>query len=81
MWLLSSPIGDYASLDKHLEWLWKTIAPHKSYFAGLIAKAAWCDVCLGCLSESAFPIISTHAEALSIARELNVDVSFNFTCV
>lgn len=81
LWILDSPLGEQASLDEHLQWLWSTVAPHKSYFSALVAKAAWADVCLGCLSESAYPILSASSASLSLVREVNVSLSFNFTCV
>ncbi len=81
LWILRSPLGEQASLNEHLEWLWKAVSPYKNYFAGLISKAAWADVCLGCLSESAFPVLSASADSLSLTRELNLGLSFNFTCL
>lgn len=81
LWLLESPLGEEASLDEHLFWLWNAIEPHKSYIAALVAKAAWADLCLGCLSESVYPVLSASSASLSLVRELNVSLSFNFTCV
>lgn len=81
LWILDSPLGEEASLDDHLQWLWNTIEPHKSYFASLISRATWADVCVGCLSESAYPVLSASSASLSMIREINLSLSFNFTCV
>jgi len=80
LWLLESPLGEHASLDEHLAWLSETILPHKEYFLRLIARASWADVCLGCLSESAYPVLSARQSSLNIIRELPLALSFNFTC-
>lgn len=40
MWILNSPLGERASLDEHLDWLWRRIEPHKEYFRELTARAA-----------------------------------------
>lgn len=81
IWVLRSPLGEFASLEEHLDWLWKAIAPFKPYFASLIEKSESADVCLGCLSESVYPFFVVDPAALAITRELNVGLSFNFTCV
>lgn len=81
LWLLESPLGEQASLDEHLAWLTETVTPHKEYFGSLIAKATWADICLGCLSESAYPVLSTEPSSLALIRELPLALSFNFTCV
>lgn len=81
LWMLESPLGEAASLDEHLDWLWKAIAPHKACFERLIADAKWADVSLGCLSESIYPVLNAGAESLKITRELNLGLSFNVTCI
>ena len=81
IWVLKSPLGELVTLEEHLEWLWQTIRPHQAYFEKVIAKSTWSDVCLGCLSESAFPLLHVDASSLTIARELRLSLSFNFTCV
>jgi hypothetical protein len=80
LWLLASPLVN-ASLDQHLEWLWTAISPHTPTFKKLAEEATWADICLGCLSESAFPVLSVKAQSMAIARELEIGLSFNFTCV
>lgn len=80
-WVLQSPLGEHATLEEHLAWLWSKVEPHKPYFARLIKQAAWADVCLGCLSESVYPLYTLGAASLDITRELNLGLSFNFTCV
>lgn len=81
LWILDSPLGEQASPDEHLQWLWKTVSPHKAYFSALVAKATWADVCLGCLSESAYPLLVADSKSLTLLRELNIGLSFNFTCL
>ena len=80
-WELRSPIGESATLEEHLAWLWSAVEPHKPYFARLITHAAWADVCLGCLSESVYPLFTVGAASLDITRERNLGLSFNFTCI
>ena len=80
IWILESPLGEAASLDHHLQWIWQTIAPHKEFFGTLLKKAKWANVCLGCLSESAYPVLQVEAASLVLLRELDLQLSFNFTC-
>jgi len=80
LWMLRSPLDDGASLEEHLVWLWNAVSAHKTYFSQLIASAAWADISLGCLSESIYPVFSIDAKSMTITRELNLGVSFNFTC-
>lgn len=81
VWLLQSPLGGGASLDEHLEWLWNAIAPHKDYFRELISQSSCADIVLGCFSESPYPYLTVDTDSLRLLRELNLGVSFNFTCV
>jgi hypothetical protein len=81
LWLLESPLGERASHDEHLQWLWSQVGPHREQFERLIQQAAWADICLGCLSESAYPVLSLKPESLQIVHELKLDLSFNFTVV
>ena len=81
MWRLESPLGEDASLDQHLEWLYGAIAPHREYFRGVISQCSRADITLGCLSESPYPFLTVDAESLRLLRELNLAISFNFTCV
>jgi hypothetical protein len=81
LWLLSSPLGEQANHDEHLEWLWCQVKPHVEQFRVLMERAAWSDVCLGCLSESAYPMLTVEPKSLEIVRELNIGFSFNFTLV
>lgn len=81
LWLFESPLGERASHDEHLQWLWNQIKPHHKQFQELVQRAAWADVCLGCLSESAYPVLAVRPESLQILRELNLALSFNFTLV
>ena len=80
-WEFRSPLRESATLEEHLACLWNAVEPHKAYFGGLIARAAWADVCLGCLSESVYPLFTVSAASLNITRELNLGLSFNFTCI
>ena len=79
LWILQSPLSEDAPLDAQIQWLWRTIEPHRNYFEALMAQATWADLCLGCLSESIYPFFSVNADALEITRALPLDLSFNFT--
>ena len=79
LWILQSPLPEDAPLDAHIQWLWRTIEPHRSYFEALIAQASWADLCLVCLSESIYPFFTVNADALEITRALPLGLSFNFT--
>jgi hypothetical protein len=79
LWLLASPLDKSASTNEHLQWLWHQIKPHTEFFQVLIEKAVWADICIGCLSECSYPMLSTSSESLQIVRELKVGISFNFT--
>ncbi|WP_432728938.1 DUF4279 domain-containing protein [Variovorax sp. W6] len=81
LWRLESPLGELATIDQHLEWLQAQIAPHKAYFAGLCARGEWADLCLGCLSESPYPVLRASPGALAMMKDLGLGLSFNFTCV
>lgn len=81
VWSLASPIGGDAPLEQHLEWLWNAIAPHSEYFRELISEASRADVVLGCFSESPYPFLTVETASLRLLREMDVGISFNFTCV
>jgi hypothetical protein len=81
LWLLQSPLGEGASLEEHLDWLWATVSPYKAYFKDLIAVASSASITLGCLSESPYPFFSVGDGSMKILRELELGCSFNFTCV
>jgi hypothetical protein len=81
LWLLQSPLGEGASLEEHLDWLWATVGPYKAYFKDLIATASSASITLGCLSESPYPFFSVGEGSMKIVRELELGCSFNFTCV
>ena len=81
LWLLQSPLGEGASLEEHLDWLWATVGPYKAYFKDLIASSSSASVTLGCLSESPYPFFSVGDGSMKIVRELEVGCSFNFTCI
>jgi uncharacterized protein DUF4279 len=79
LWMLDSPLDRASHWDFHLRWLWEQVGPHAEYFRFVIGQAAWADVCLGCLSSCAWPVLEAHRSGLDIVRELPVSVSFNFT--
>lgn len=81
LWLLASPLGEQASLDEHLGWLWLQVEPHREAFRRYIQQVSWADVCLGCLSESVYPVLTISPKSLQILRELDLALSFNFTVV
>ena len=81
IWILSSPKSETCTLDEHLAWLWSQIQPHEAYFLQLIEKSTWADICLGCLSQSPYPVLSLEKESTNIIKALNLSLAFNFTCV
>ena len=81
LWLLASPLGEEASLDEHLGWLWLQVEEHGEAFRRYIQQASWADVCLGCLSESVYPVLTISPQSLRILRELDLALTFNFTVV
>ena len=81
LWLLASPLGERASLEEHVLWLWAAVAPHQAYFEELIEASTSADLCLGCLSESAFPFLELGEPALEIMKKLRLGFTFNFTCL
>ncbi len=81
LWILSSPLGERASLSEHLCWLWETVSPHKKYFDEVIGASEAADICLGCLSESSFPFLELSEPALEMMREMKLGFTFNFTCL
>lgn len=81
VWLLDSPLGGKTSLDEHVQWLWDTVAPHQSYFREVISQSLGADIVLGCFSESPYPYFTVKNESLRFLMDLNMGVSFNFTCV
>ena len=81
LWMLSSPLGETATIGQHCGWLWDAIGPNREYFETVIAEASSADICLGCLSESIYPFLEVDASSLTILRELKLGLTFNFTCV
>jgi hypothetical protein len=81
IWILESPLGATASLDQHIEWLWNAVASHRDYFQQLISQSSSADVVLGCFSESPYPYLTVQPDSLRLLRELDLGISFNFTCV
>lgn len=81
VWLLASPLGEDASLDEHVQWLWDTVAPHQDDFREVIFQSASADIVLGCFSESPYPYFTVKNESLRLLMNLGMGVSFNFTCV
>lgn len=81
IWILESPLGASASLDEHIEWLWNAIAPHRDYFQQLISQSSSAGVVLGCFSESPYPYLTVQPDSLRLVRQLDLGISFNFTCV
>jgi len=81
VWLLDSPLGGNASLDEHVQWLWDTVAPHQDYFREIISQSSSAGIVLGCFSESPYPYLTVKNDSLRSLMDLNMRVSFNFTCV
>ena len=79
LWMLDSPLKRRDHWDFHLQWLWEQVKPHADYFKSVLSCAAWADVCLGCLSSCAWPVLEAHRSGLEIVRQLPLSISFNFT--
>ncbi|MFA6063607.1 MAG: DUF4279 domain-containing protein [Gallionella sp.] len=80
IWVLNSPLDRSKPLDEHIDWLLKTITPHIDYLSNITKNASWADLCLGCLSDIPYPIISTSESATELIKQLNLTIAFNFTC-
>lgn len=80
-WILESPLARSSDIEEHLAWLWDTISPHQEYFKELVSNSAHADLWLGCFSESPYPVLEANSESLTMLRELNFGLAFNFTCV
>lgn len=80
IWILSSPLDRALPLDDHIGWLLEAVAPHIGYLNGVFKEAAWADLCLGCLSDSPYPMIAAGDSATELIKKLNLQISFNFTC-
>ena len=79
-WSLSSPLDRSLPLDDHVRWLLCSVTPHIEYLNSVIKEAAWADLCLGCLSDSPYPLITVDSSATELIKKLNLQISFNFTC-
>jgi hypothetical protein len=79
LWVLDSPLNRHDHWDLHLQWMWEKIKPHSDYFKSVLACAAWADICLGCFSSCAWPVLEAHRSGLEIVRQLPLSISFNFT--
>ncbi len=79
LWLYASPLDGRVNHDEHIKWLWTQIKPHREHFRKLVKQAASADICLGCLSEHPYPLLSISPESLDIVRELELGITFNFT--
>ena len=80
IWIFSSPLDENESIDQHIDWLLNAIAPHVEFLSEVVKNAAWADLCLGCLSDIPYPMISTGTSATELIKKLNLALSFNFTC-
>jgi len=79
IWILESPLKKIAKLEKHIDWLWREVSPHKSYFKKLISKSPYSDLCISCRSDCSWPLLGINKESLTILHRLPLSVSFNFT--
>jgi hypothetical protein len=79
-WQLASPLSRDSPIDEHINWLLDAVSPHEAFFAKIVEKAAWADLCLGCLSNIPYPMIVTDRSATRLVKMLNLSLAFNFTC-
>lgn len=80
LWILTSPLSRDHPIEEHISWLLETVSPHMAFFARLVEKSTWADLCLGCLSDIPYPMIVTDKSATQLVKMLNLSLSFNFTC-
>lgn len=80
LWTLASPLSRNSPIDEHINWLLAAVSSHEAFFAQIVEKAAWADLCLGCLSDIPYPMIVTDISATKLVKMLNLSLSFNFTC-
>jgi hypothetical protein len=80
LWILASPLSRNSPIDEHISWLLGAVSPHEAFFAQIVEKAAWADLCLGCLSDIPYPMIVTDISATGLVKMLNLSMTFNFTC-
>lgn len=80
IWIFTSPLERTRPIEEHIDWLLNAVSPHVDYLSGITKNAAWADLMLGCLSDIPYPVIATGQSATELIRQLNLTVSFNFTC-
>lgn len=80
LWILASPLSRDRPIDEHINWLLDTVSPHATFFAQIVEKSTWADLCLGCLSDIPYPMIVTDRSATQLVNMLNLSLAFNFTC-
>jgi hypothetical protein len=78
--MLASPLSRNSPIDEHINWLLGAVSSHEAFFAQIVEKATWADLCLGCLSDVPYPMIVTDKSATRLVKMLNLSLSFNFTC-
>ncbi len=59
LWILASPLSGNLPIDEHINWLLDAVSPHEAFLTKILEKAVWADLCLGCLSDSPYPMIVT----------------------
>ncbi len=80
IWILTSPLDGARPIEEHIDWLLDAVSPHADYLSAITRDAAWADLMLGCLSDIPYPVIATGQSATELIKQLNLTVSFNFTC-
>jgi hypothetical protein len=71
MWMLSSPLPENETLDKHLDWLWTNLGSHIDYLISLKEKYR-VDIFAGYRSNCDHAGVEIPAESMRIYYELNI---------
>jgi len=78
LWILASPLSGNLPIDEHIDWLLDAVSPHEAFLRQILEKAVWADLCLGCLTDSPYPMIVTD-RSTRLLKMFNLSLSFNFT--
>lgn len=70
-WMIESPLPDEEKLEKHLDWLWETLSPHKAYILKLKDKFR-IDIFAGYRSNCDHAGVEIPIESMQIYYELQL---------
>jgi hypothetical protein len=81
IWMLESPLGPQAEISEHLEWLWRQVRPHVSYFKGLKTSGVKLDIFCGFRTDTDTGGFSIEPSALAIVTELQIPIEVSVIVV